>query len=87
MEKLAMVRHIQGRLIARMEGLGFALQEQAVLQSLTEEVVLNVRFKDLKARFQQFYLKLNFGKNTKAKNLTNAKEKLLINYWMALKAI
>lgn len=38
-EKLAMVRHIQGRLIGRMEGLGFALQEQAVLQSLTEEVV------------------------------------------------
>lgn len=38
-EKLVMVRHIQGRLIGRMEGLGFALQEQAVLQSLTEEVV------------------------------------------------
>lgn len=38
-EKLALVRHIQGRLIGRMEGLGFALQEQAVLQSLTEEVV------------------------------------------------
>lgn len=38
-EKLALVRHKQGRLIGRMEGLGFALQEQAVLQSLTEEVV------------------------------------------------
>ncbi len=38
-EKLVKVRHDQGRLIGRMEGLGFALQEQALLQSLTEEVV------------------------------------------------
>jgi Fic family protein len=38
-EKLASVRHIQGRLIGRMEGLGFALQGEAVLQALTEEVV------------------------------------------------
>jgi len=38
-EKLAQVRHSQGRLVGRMEGLGFALQKEAVLQSLTEEVV------------------------------------------------
>ena len=38
-ERLAKVRHDQGRLIGRMEGLGFALQELALLQSLTEEVV------------------------------------------------
>lgn len=37
--KLAAVRHHQGRLIGRMEGLGFQLRAEAVLQSLTEEVV------------------------------------------------
>ena len=38
-EKLAAVRHRQGRLIGRMEGLGFNLRTEAVLQSLTEEVL------------------------------------------------
>ena len=38
-EKLAAVRHRQGRLIGRMEGLGFTLRAEAVLQSLTEEVL------------------------------------------------
>src|SRR5580658_10517286 len=33
------VRHRQGRLIGRMEGLGFALRAEAVLNSLTEEVL------------------------------------------------
>ena len=36
---LAAVRHRQGRLIGRMEGLGFQLRAEAVLQSLTEEVL------------------------------------------------
>ncbi len=36
---LAEVRHRQGRLIGRMESLGFALRSEATLQSLTEEVV------------------------------------------------
>jgi Fic family protein len=36
---LASVRHDQGRLIGRMEGLGFSLQQEAVLQTLTEDVV------------------------------------------------
>ena len=36
---LAGVRHKQGRLIGRMEGLGFPLQQEAVLQTLTEDVV------------------------------------------------
>jgi Fic family protein len=36
---LAAVRHHQGRLIGRMEGLGFQLRTEAVLQSLTEEVL------------------------------------------------
>lgn len=36
---LGAVRHLQGRLIGRMEGLGFPLREEASLQNLTEEVV------------------------------------------------
>jgi len=34
-EKLATVRHHQGRLLGRMEGLGFALRAEATLQTLT----------------------------------------------------
>ena len=37
--QLAAVRHRQGRLIGRMEGLGFSLRTEAVLQSLTEDVL------------------------------------------------
>ncbi|HEV2275486.1 MAG TPA: DUF4172 domain-containing protein, partial [Acidobacteriaceae bacterium] len=33
------VRHRQGRLIGRMEGLGFQLRTEAVLQTLTEDVL------------------------------------------------
>ncbi len=36
---LAAVRHLQGRLLGRMEGLGFSLRAQATLQSLTEEIL------------------------------------------------
>ena len=36
---LASVRHHQGRLIGHMEALGFPLQQEAVLQTLTEDVV------------------------------------------------
>ena len=36
---LARVRHHQGRLIGRMEGLGFQFKAEAALQSLTEEVL------------------------------------------------
>lgn len=36
---LADVRHRQGRLIGRMESLGFSLRDKSVLDSLTEEVV------------------------------------------------
>ncbi len=38
-EKLLEIRHLQGRLLGRMEGLGFALRTEAVLQSLTEEII------------------------------------------------
>src|SRR2546429_653184 len=36
---LATVRHQQGRLIGHMEALGFPLQQEAVLKTLTEDVV------------------------------------------------
>src|SRR6266446_8419968 len=36
---LADVRHRQGRLLGEMKGLGFGLQEEAVLRTLTEDVV------------------------------------------------
>jgi Fic family protein len=38
-QPLAAVRHRQGRLIGRMEALGFPLRAEAVLQALTEDVV------------------------------------------------
>lgn len=37
--QLVHVRHRQGRLIGRMEGLGFQLKAEAVLQTLTEEIL------------------------------------------------
>jgi len=37
--KLGEVRHRQGRLIGKMEGLGFNLRKEAVLRTLTEDVV------------------------------------------------
>lgn len=38
-DRLAAVRHRQGRLLGRMEALGFPLQAEAVLQTLTEDVL------------------------------------------------
>src|SRR5229473_4163131 len=38
-KRLADVRHQQGRLLGRMEGLGFTLQQEAVLQTLTADVL------------------------------------------------
>src|SRR3972149_4351103 len=38
-DQLAAVRHRQGRLIGRMEALGFQLRAEAVLETLTEEVL------------------------------------------------
>jgi Fic family protein len=37
--RLAAVRHRQGWLIGRMDALGFALRDEAVLQTLTQDVV------------------------------------------------
>lgn len=39
-EPLAAVRHQQGRLIGRMEALGFPLQEEAVFRTLTQEILM-----------------------------------------------
>lgn len=36
---LADVRHLQGRLLGRMEGLGFQLRKEATLQTLTQDVI------------------------------------------------
>src|SRR4051794_30673823 len=38
-EPLALVRHHQGRLIGHMEALGFKLQQEAVLETLTTDVM------------------------------------------------
>jgi Fic family protein len=38
-ETLAAVRHKQGRVVGRMEALGFGLRQQAMLQTLTEDVL------------------------------------------------
>ena len=38
-KRLAEVRHAQGRLLGRMEALGFPLQEEATLQTLTQDVL------------------------------------------------
>ena len=38
-ERLAAVRHEQGRLLGRMEALGFKLRQEAVLQTLTQDVL------------------------------------------------
>src|SRR5208337_511653 len=38
-ERLATVRHEQGRLLGRMENLGFKLRQEAVLRTLTEDVL------------------------------------------------
>jgi Fic family protein len=37
--KLATVRHVQGRLLGRMEGLGFRLKQEAQLHTLTQDVI------------------------------------------------
>ena len=36
---LAAARHLQGRLVGQMEALGFSVREEAVLRTLTEDVL------------------------------------------------
>ena len=39
LQPLAKVRHKQGRLVGHMQGLGFSLQKEAELQTLTQDVL------------------------------------------------
>jgi Fic family protein len=52
--RLAAVRHRQGRLIGRMVGLGFSLRNEAVLQSLTEDVLKSSEIEGEKLAFPAF---------------------------------
>lgn len=50
---LADVRHAQGRLLGRMEALGFSLREEAFLRTLTQDVV-NQLFRRQRGRRARF---------------------------------
>ena len=52
-EKLAAVRHRQGRLIGQMESVGFALRDEAVLQTLTLDVLKSSEIEGEKLDEQQ----------------------------------
>src|SRR5438445_12524400 len=52
-EPLASVRHRQGRLIGRMESLGFKLQQEAVLRTLTEDVLKSSEIEGEKLEAEQ----------------------------------
>jgi len=52
-ELLASVRHRQGRLIGRMESLGFKLQQEAVLQTLTADVLKSSEIEGEKLEAEQ----------------------------------
>lgn len=52
-EPLAAVRHDQGRLIGRMESLGFNLRQEAVLQTLTKDVVKSSEIEGEKLNAEQ----------------------------------
>lgn len=49
---LAEVRHLQGRLLGRMESLGFQLREEATLQTLTQDVVKTSEIEGEKLDFE-----------------------------------
>src|SRR5438105_4933013 len=50
---LAEARHLQGRLLGRMESLGFQLREAATLQTLTQDVVKTSEIEGEKVDAQQ----------------------------------
>ena len=39
LEKLSLIRHEQGRLLGYMQALGFQFQKEALLQTLTQDVI------------------------------------------------
>lgn len=52
-ERLSAIRHQQGRLLGRMETLGFKLQQEAVLQTLTEDVLKSSEIEGEKLNAEQ----------------------------------
>ncbi len=52
-EPLARVRHLQGRLLGRMEALGFPLREEATLETLTQDVLKTSEIEGEKLDLQQ----------------------------------
>src|SRR6266567_988423 len=50
---LAEVRHLQGRLLGRMESLGFGLREEATLETLTQDVIKTSEIEGEKLDAQQ----------------------------------
>src|SRR6185295_16404244 len=50
---LADVRHLQGRLLGRMEALGFGMREEATLQTLTQDVLKTSEIEGEKLDTQQ----------------------------------
>lgn len=52
-EPLAALRHHQGRLVGRMESLGFQLRQEAVLQTLTEDVLKSSEIEGEKLNAEQ----------------------------------
>jgi Fic family protein len=50
---LASTRHLQGRLLGRMEALGFKLREEAVLETLIQDVVTTSEIEGEKLDTQQ----------------------------------
>lgn len=52
-EPLAGVRHLQGRLLGRMEALGFPLREEATLETLTQDVLKTSEIEGEKLDLQQ----------------------------------
>ena len=52
-DRVAAVRHEQGRLLGRMENLGFKLRQEAVLQTLTEDVLKSSEIEGEKLNAEQ----------------------------------
>ena len=51
--QLAEVRHLQGRLLGKMEGIGFALREEATLETLTQDVLKTSEIEGENLHFEQ----------------------------------
>lgn len=71
-DQLAEVRHLQGKLLGRMEALGFTLREEAVLQTLTRDVLKTSEIEGERLNAEQVRssiarrLGIDIGQSTKA---------------------